>query len=131
MDVGNPSNMERLVHLMPDFAELRGSVQAYPVSDTAIRDQIARDHKRRGQVWCPHTATAFRVYDELPEVRRIAEPWIVVATAHPAKFDNIGEDVVGCTVPVPPALAALLKRPSYWEALEPDLAALTKKLNDW
>ena len=131
MDVGNPSNMERLVHLVPDFAELRGSVEAYPVSDAAIRDQIARDHKRRSQVWCPHTATAFRVYDQLPEARRSAEPWIVVATAHPAKFDNIVEDVIGNTVPVPPALAALLKRPSRSETLEPDLAALTEKLNDW
>ena len=131
MDVGNPSNIERLVHLLPDFAELRGSVEAYPVSDAAIRDQIARDHKRRGQVWCPHTATAFRVHEQLPDGRRSAEPWIVVATAHPAKFDNIVEDVIGSTVPVPPALAALLKRPSRSEALEPGLAALTQKLNDW
>ncbi len=131
MDVGNPSNMERLRHLIPDFSELRGSVEAYPVDDTAIRDQIATDYSRRGRVWCPHTATAFRVYDQLPETRRTGRPWIVVATAHPAKFDNIVEDVIGTTVPVPPALATLLELPTRSEPLEPELSALSDALDGW
>ena len=131
MDVGNPSNMERLRHLIPDFAELRGSVEAYPVDDAEIREQIAADYARRGRAWCPHTATGFRVYDQLPPARRSAGPWIVVATAHPAKFDNIVESVIGETVPVPPALATLLALPTQSEALEPDLQPLSDALDAW
>jgi len=131
MDVGDPSNMERLRHLIPDFAELRGTVEAYPVEDAAIREQIATDYLRRGRAWCPHTATGFRVYDQLPEARRAGQPWIVVATAHPAKFDNIVEEVIGTTVPVPPALATLLALPTHSEPLEPELARLSDALNDW
>ena len=38
MDVGNPSNMERLRYLLPDFAAQRQSIEAYPVEDESIRE---------------------------------------------------------------------------------------------
>jgi len=130
MDVGNPSNMERLRHLYPEFAAVRESVEAYPVDDEAIREQIARDYQRFGDVWCPHTATGFRVYDELPIASR-RKAWVVAATAHPAKFDNIVEPTIQTTVDVPPALASLLERPTYAEPIEADLNALRTALDDW
>jgi threonine synthase len=131
MDVGNPSNMERLRSLLPDFGELRGAVEAYPVDDEAIRAQIAKDYARFGQVWCPHTATGFWVYDHLPAARRQGRPWIVSATAHPAKFETIVEPVIGRPVPVPPALAKLLGRPTASTPLEPRLPAFTAELDGW
>jgi threonine synthase len=131
MDVGNPSNMERLRQLLPDFAELRSAVEAYPVDDDAIRGQIAKDYARYGQIWCPHTATAFWVYDHLPAARREGRPWIVSATAHPAKFESIVEPLIGRAVPVPPALAVLLDKPTASTPLEPELARLAEALDDW
>ena len=131
MDVGNPSNMERLRHLVPDFAELRSSVEACPVSDAAIRQQIAGDYERLGWVWCPHTATGFNVYDQLPLSRCGEASWIVVATAHPAKFDNIVEPAAGTSVPVPASLAALLELPSRYESIDPDLAVFSDMLDEW
>jgi threonine synthase len=131
MDVGNPSNMERLRHLLPDFAELRQGVEACPVEDAAIREQIAKDFARFGEIWCPHTATGFWVLDHLPPATRKSLPWIVAATAHPAKFDNIVEDVIGTAVPVPPSLAALLELPARAEALAAKLEALAEALREW
>ena len=131
MDVGDPSNMERLRHLIPDLGELRQVVEAYPVEDVAIRQQIAKDYARYGRAWCPHTATAFWVYDQLPQTRREGEPWIVVATAHPAKFDNIVEEAIGETVPVPPELAALLELPARSEALPARASALAQAIEGW
>ena len=131
MDVGNPSNMERLRNLVPDFADLRGAVEAYPVDDEAIRAQIAKDYARFGRIWCPHTATGFWAYDHLPAARRVGRPWIVSATAHPAKFEMIVEPVVGQTVPVPPALAELLKRPTASTPLKPDLPHFVAELDGW
>jgi len=130
MDVGNPSNMERLRNLLPDFAELRGSIESYPVDDAQIREQIALDYRRYGEVWCPHTATAFWVYDHLPPARK-ATPWIVSATAHPAKFETIVEPVIGRAVPVPPALADLLDRPTASTPLVPRLAEFAAEIDVW
>jgi threonine synthase len=131
MDVGNPSNMERLRNLLPDFGELRSSVEAYPVDDDAIRAQIAKDYARFGQAWCPHTATGFWVYDHLPAQRRTGHPWIVSATAHPAKFETIVEPIIGRAVPVPPALAELLQRPTSCIPLAPRLPAFAAELGAW
>lgn len=131
MDVGNPSNMERLRHLFPDLGDLRHAVEAYPVDDQAIRQQIAVDFERFGEIWCPHTATALRAYEQLPIQRRRAEAWIVVATAHPAKFDNIVEEVIGRVVPVPPALKELLALPTHAEPIDAELDALRAALKDW
>ncbi len=131
MDVGNPSNMERLRDLLPDFAALRGAVEAYPVADSEIRAQIASGYERLGEVWCPHTATGFWVYDHLPPARKVGLPWIVSATAHPAKFEAIVEPIIGHEVPVPEALAQLLERPSASVELSPELSRLAAELDSW
>mgnify|MGYP002079230565 CR=1 FL=1 len=111
MDVGNPSNMERLRWLFPERDRLAGRGSAQSVSDDEIRATIRRDHRELGQTWCPHTATAACVYRRL-DARRAAERWVLVATAHPAKFNDIVEPLIGTEVPVPPALAALLALPA-------------------
>lgn len=131
MDVGNPSNMERLRHLLPEFGELRSSVEAYPVDDASIRAQIAQDERRFGRVWCPHTATGFWAYDHLPESRRAGHSWVVCATAHPAKFEAIVEPIVGHEVPVPPSLQALLARPAHCVPLQASLGGLADALDAW
>jgi threonine synthase len=131
MDVGNPSNAERLRNLLPDFAELRASIESYPVDDAAIRAQIAKDYAQYGEVWCPHTATAFWVYDHLPPARKAGRPWIVSATAHPAKFETIVEPVIGRRLEVPPALADLLDRPTTSTPLAPRLEPLIAELDAW
>lgn len=78
MDVGNPSNMERLRWLFPSVEQLRGKVSAVSVSDDEIRATIRRDHRELGQTWCPHTATAAHVYAQLAAGRR-EERWVLVA----------------------------------------------------
>ncbi|HEX9208622.1 MAG TPA: threonine synthase [Steroidobacteraceae bacterium] len=123
MDVGNPSNMERLRWLFPGVERLREQFSAHPVSDEEIRAAIRRDHRELGQTWCPHTATAAHVYRQLPAGRR-QERWVLVATAHPAKFNDVVEPLIGAEVPVPPALAQLLSLPPLERDVAPSLDEL-------
>lgn len=131
MDVGDPSNMERLRQLIPDFAELRQAIQSHPVDDNQIRQQIASDYKRYGEIWCPHTATGFHCYDHLSEAERTDAAWAVCATAHPAKFESIVEPVIGRAIEVPPALASILELPAQSEPLQPNIAALRSAVAGW
>ncbi len=121
MDVGNPSNMERLRWLFPGWNDLGRLLSAQPVSDDEIRATIQRDYAAFGQTWCPHTATAACTYRGLDPGRRRDERWVLVATAHPAKFNDIVEPLIGAAVPVPPALAALLDLPSVQAFVQPRL----------
>ncbi|MCD9032265.1 threonine synthase [Luteimonas sp. Y-2-2-4F] len=130
MDVGAPSNFERLRHLFGgDDAALRAAIVAVSVDDATIRETIRAAQARHGIVPCPHTATALHVLETLRE-RGDARPWAVVATAHPAKFETIVEPLVGAAVPPPPALADCLARPAHGEALPADAQALREALLD-
>ncbi|MEM9387138.1 MAG: threonine synthase [Pseudomonadota bacterium] len=128
MDVGNPSNMERLRHQHPAWREVTDAVSAYAVSDAQIREQIRQDAQQRQQIWCPHTATALHVYDQLPDQARRGGPWVAVATAHPAKFDTIVEPLIGHVVEVPPALAAILDQPAQAIPIAGHLDALAAQV---
>ena len=132
MDVGNPSNMERLRALFPDVRDMRGAVSAFTVNDDAIRARIRAGFEQYGQVWCPHTATAAEAFERLCSARHGSPKqqgrWVVVATAHPAKFREIVEPLIGRTIPVPETLAKLFARPVECTEIEADLGALRAAL---
>ena len=126
MDVGDPSNMERVRHHWPTAEKLRQAVRAERVSDAAIRRQIRRGPGAWGEVWDPHTATAVEA-----RARLDTPHWILVATAHPAKFEGIVEPLIGETVPVPEALAAVMDRAAPAPAIEPSLDALREVVDGY
>lgn len=127
MDVGNPSNMERLRALHADFEELQGQLGASSVDDIEIRGTLRRDSHELNRIWCPHTATAAKVYRRMLS-RGARGHWVIVSTAHPAKFNDIVESQTGQEVPVPPALARLLSLPRQEQELEASLSALRTQL---
>jgi threonine synthase len=124
MDVGDPSNMERMRSLLPDVGAMRAAASAVAVTDTEILARIRTDFGRYGRVWCPHTAVAAEAYERLPPDRRRNGRWILVATAHPAKFREIVEPLIGREVAVPEALARLFARPAECIEIDASLAAL-------
>ncbi|MEA3198130.1 MAG: threonine synthase [Gammaproteobacteria bacterium] len=128
MDVGNPSNMERVRTLYPRFDEIREQLSADSVDDATIRVRIGEDFMRYGREWCPHTATAAEVYSRLSETERRDQPWVLVATAHPAKFNEIVEPIIGKRIDVPESLDRLLKLPKHAVDLPPTLEALAAAL---
>ena len=129
MDVGNPSNMERLLFGAGSEEAARAEAEAVAVDDDAIRDAIREGPSRYGELWCPHTATAVRAYELLPRAAR-DRAWVAVATAHPAKFEDVVEPLVGRRVPPPPALAKLMARPRVFTEIPPTDDALRAQLSD-
>lgn len=127
MDVGAPSNFERLRWWHPDDAELRSGLRALRVDDAAIRDTIANAPRRHGVVPCPHTAVGLRVLERLRAAGDTGA-WAVVATAHPAKFESVVEPLVGHAVEPPAALTAALAHPAHAQPLAADYAALRDHL---
>ena len=127
MDVGAPSNFERLQWTFPQPDTLRAQLWAQSVDDRTICNTIAKHAHEHDEVFCPHTATAMHVVDQLHDAGD-KQSWAVVATAHPAKFENVVEPLIGHPVKVPASLAAMLRRPAYAETLPADDAALRQWL---
>lgn len=116
MDVGAPSNMERLFSLFPTVNEFVSNVSAWSVSDAQIREMIAKVWENDGYVVCPHTATAEYVRQtQFPTGKSM-----IVSTAHPAKFETVVEPLVNHTVPVPTSLARLLEKKEMYQSIPVD-----------
>jgi threonine synthase len=85
MDVGAPSNAERLLARFPNVQRV---IDADWADDEAIREAIRRTHAEHGLAICPHTACGMEVLRRRRE-RGDTDTWVVAATAHAAKFDTV------------------------------------------
>jgi threonine synthase len=124
MDVGAPSNLERLQWLFGgDVAAMTAVVTSERHTDEEVRKAIARLFDKFGYVADPHTAIG---YLGVPEKRTGLS--LFLATAHPAKFREVVQPVIGKEVPLPDALAATLARKKEVQRIRPELSELSKLL---
>jgi len=128
MDVGAPSNFERLRWLYGDDALLRRELSAYAVSDAAIRDVFKARVAHPNSPPCPHTATALQVLSQLRK-QGDTRDYAVVATAHAAKFSEVIEPLLGHAIDTPWSLQRLLSRPTTSEPLPAQELALQVRLS--
>jgi threonine synthase len=71
---------------------------------------------------------AAEAYARLTPEARSRSRWLLVATAHPAKFREIVAPLIGESVPMPENLARLFDRPSSRTEIEPTVEALRRAL---
>lgn len=128
MDVGAPSNFERLRWLYPNGKP--PGMQAHSVSDAEIQSEISDTFTRTGYVLCPHTACAARVLKRL-RIGGDTRHYVLAGTAHPAKFETVVEPLIGRPIEVPEGLAQLLRQTPQVKPLAANptaLKALLRKL---
>ncbi|HVT58478.1 MAG TPA: threonine synthase [Thermoanaerobaculia bacterium] len=124
MDVGDPSNWERIVHLHGgDWQALRRALRWGSLDDLATVE-VLRRLWAAGYQADPHGAVAFGV---LQAALQPGETGIFLATAHPAKFQEALAPL-GLRPALPPRLAALLDRPLRRERLPADEPLLKARL---
>lgn len=120
MDVGDPSNMERLRHLFSDRDKILKNMEAFSVSDDLIRETIGNTYKKYSYVMCPHTAAG----EWVRRNRYDGEQSIVVSTAHPAKFETVVEPEIGRVVKIPDSLKGMLDTEPKFSRIQPNLIQL-------
>jgi threonine synthase len=124
MDVGDPSNVERLRWLFGDDLDaFRRSVTPSVHTDDEVRATIRELSDQHGYVCDPHTAIAWLGLSRVSDVPSDA-PRAFLATAHPAKFRETVEPITGRAIALPAGLAAALDRPRLVQRIAPELSAL-------
>lgn len=136
MDVGDPSNFVRIRHLYGNDTErLRGDVAGSRHTDDETRATIREVYERTGYVLDPHTAVGYRGLRQVQAQRQRdgAPPsrGIVLATAHPIKFREHVEPLIGREIDIPERLKACLDRKSEALDIPADLEALRGPLLAW
>jgi threonine synthase len=132
MDVGDPSNFERMLWLFgDDLDRMRQAVAGSRHDDEATARVMRRVHEERGYLLDPHTAVGYlglrQRLAELPE----PAPGIVLATAHPAKFRDEIEPLLGLRVELPERLRRCLELESRALEMPAELAAVASFLRGW
>jgi threonine synthase len=114
MDVGNPSNFERMLWLYDgDIDAMRRDISGSRHDDEEVKAAIRRVYDERGYLLDPHSAIAYLGLKG--RVRQVGQagPGVFLCTAHPAKFAEIIEPVIGRKIELPPSLAdAVARRPT-------------------
>ena len=110
MDVGDPSNFERLDDLYENRVDIfRSHVEALSVDDKTTLNTITRVEKDYGYLCCPHTAVGWRGA-ELYRESNPDTPAVILSTAHPGKFVEVVEEATGRPPELPAPLLELADR---------------------
>jgi threonine synthase len=129
MDVGHPSNLERILWLYHGDAEcLRRDVAGVSVTDAAARACMEETYARTGYVLDPHSAVAYEAHRRHHDGS--AGPIVVLATADPAKFPEVVESVIGRELPLPAGLAHTTNAEEHMRDVPPHLDALVAVLDE-
>jgi threonine synthase len=117
MDVGHPSNFERMRWLYhDDLAAMRADVDGCRHTDAEVKATIRQVYETRGYLLDPHSAIAYMgIVNHLTRTAQEGSDrlGIFLATAHPAKFSEVVEPVLGHRIDTPPALAEVVSRPRH------------------
>lgn len=118
MDVGAPSNFERLNYLFGGSSEeMKKQITGIVVTDDETRATMHEAWQHHHYLIDPHTAVAWRALSQLGSQFE-GHPMVTLATAHPAKFPELIKETTGQTPTPPPSLQTQLQRPLHTTPLD-------------
>ena len=106
MDVGAPSNFERMLWLSDDSYEaMKSEISGFSCSDEQIKDAVRQIYTDYGYMSDPHSAVGYLA------TRHYSSVGFWLSTAHAAKFCEVIEDAAGCLPELPSGLSEAMARP--------------------
>lgn len=127
MDVGSPSNFIRVMELFGSrYETIREKITGYTVNDTVTQSTMAKVYQQFSYTLDPHGAVAYyALADYLSQ--HADQSGIILETAHPVKFPETVEAVIGTKVPVPESAMHLFGK----EKLSVKMEANFAELKEW
>lgn len=107
MDVGDPSNFARILDLYEGSHDaIASEISGETYTDEQIRETVQKTYEETGYLLDPHGACGYRA---LAENLKPGENGVFLETAHPAKFLQTVEDIIGTEVKIPEKLQAFMR----------------------
>lgn len=125
MDIGRPNNFPRILDLLEnDFDKVSNICWGASFSDEDTERHLRRVYRDHAYIMCPHTAVGHLAMEAFS--KDVQKPFtkVTVATAHPAKFAENVERIIGENITLPEPLAKIMAKKKRVKALDPTLAAL-------
>lgn len=126
MDVGDPSNFARIIELYGNsHKRISSLISGATYSDSQIAESMKACREQTGYILDPHGACGYRA---LKENLKIGEVGVFCETAHPAKFKDTVEGIIGSEVAIPERLAAFMRGEKQSVPMTKDFADFKKFL---
>ncbi len=125
MDVGNPSNFVRILEIFhQEFQSLKNVLTSYSISDEETKETIRDVYTKNHYLTDPHGAVGYRALIDYLAAQNTAYPGrkqkgIFLETAHPVKFYDTVEPVIGRPIPLPPTVQALIGKEKQSIKIDP------------
>lgn len=111
MDVGNPSNFARMLELYDHSAEkMAEDIIGFSFSDEETKNAIKEVYEKYDYLMDPHGAVAYLGLEKYAEENDSIVSGVFLETAHPAKFGEVVEEVLGRKIDIPDQLKKYLDR---------------------
>jgi threonine synthase len=109
MDVGNPSNFVRVLELFnQEYLTIKNLISSYKISDDETRGTISQVYKQHHYLTDPHGAVGYAALEQYLQ-EHPGQKGFFLETAHPVKFSDVVEEVVGHSLEVPASMQHLLQ----------------------
>ena len=132
MDVGNPSNFNRIVELFGhDRTEILKIIESYSISDVLIEEGIREVYRKYGYLIDPHGAVGYQALKDVKNRSDNKNHSIILETAHPAKFLDIVSPVIDKNIDMPDRLQECLKKQKNSILVSDDYSDFKSALLNW
>jgi threonine synthase len=127
MDVGEPSNFVRILDLYKhSYQTIKDKILGFYYPDSEIRNIVNKVYNEYGYMCDPHGACG---YEALQEVLSKEQIGVFLETAHPAKFTETIEDILGeGKIDLPAKLKVFMKGDKKSTLLSSDFEGFRKYL---
>ena len=111
MDVGNPSNFDRMLALYKTKENMKKDIVGYKVTDNEVLSTIKKVYERYNYLLDPHGAVGYKASESfIEEYNEMESPIIFLETAHPAKFGEVIETNLGIKIDIPDILKEYMQK---------------------
>lgn len=129
MDIGRPNNLPRILDLFDnDHGIIADVCWGASFSDAATEKHLRRIHTKTGYVMCPHTTVGHMAMSAFAKDANKEFIKVTVSTAHPAKFADDVERIIGEDIDMPKPLRKAMKRTKIAHNMAPTLDDLSDYL---
>lgn len=124
MDVGNPSNFVRILEIFDQqIDEMKKLVSSVSVSDDETKATLKKVYGETGYLLDPHGAVGYHALENYL-LQHPREKGYVVETAHPVKFFDVVEPIIGKPIVIPENVQEQLKLEKKAQLMENNAEAL-------
>ncbi len=124
MDVGNPSNFVRILEIFEqEFEVLKGKLASYSITDEETKQVIADVYREHEYLLDPHGAVGYLALEKYLQ-QNTDDKGFILETAHPVKFPDSVESIIGGKIEIPKSVNYLLDKKKESTKIDADFKQL-------